>query len=194
MPAFKDFLKKAKEVAEKGIEMVSEAMEFERLLKDFDEVVASTIAEILQEHGYRGLGQEESDSVYVLKMAIDDMDRVKPLVERDMLRRYSPRDREKIVQVIPDIVEFRVSYTRRGQQVAVLMSPSHVEDVSVEAILRYYVEKKGFLGRVSRDDHEVRLGRFSFKSSDYVNYETKEINREKLREYLESKLKAFGLI
>ncbi len=42
IPAFKDFLKKSKEATEKDLKMVSDSMELDHLLKDFDEVVATT--------------------------------------------------------------------------------------------------------------------------------------------------------
>ncbi len=195
MPGFKDLMKKAKEMAEKGVSMVKEAMAFEQLLKDFDEVVANTIVEVLQGQGYRSMGQEEQGGYYVVRLAIDDFDKVKHVVDRDLLRRYSPKDREKILNVIPDMLVVRVRYARRGASTSTLLSPTNVEDVTVEADLSYFVERKGgFFSKVKRDQHRIRLGQFSFKSSDFVDYEKKEIDREKLRGYLESKLRGFGLI
>ena len=51
MPGFKDILKKAAEAAQKGLAKIQEAAEFERLMSDFDEVVASVATDILTEKG-----------------------------------------------------------------------------------------------------------------------------------------------
>jgi len=195
MPGFKDFVKKAKEAAEKGISMVKEAIEFEALLKDFDEVVGNIITDIMQEHGYAGAGQHEEDDTFIVKLAVNDPEKVKHIIDRDIMKRYSPKDREKILNVIPDLVIVGVHYNRKHMPKSSLLSPTATEDVTVTVDLSYFVERKGgFFSKVKRDTHKVRLGRFSFKSSDFINYETKEIDREKLREYLENKLRGFGLI
>ena len=195
MPGLKDFMKKAKELAEKGVSMVKEAMTFEQLMKDFDEVVANTLSTILAEHGYRGMGQEEVGDYYVVKFAIDDFEKVKHIVDRDIRRRYSPKDREKILDIYPDYLEFRINYTRKHAAASSFLTPVSVEDVKVSSRLFYFVERKGgFLSKVKKDRHDVNLGGFSFKSSDFVKYDVKEIDYDKLKEYLESKLKTFGII
>ncbi len=196
MPGFKDFLKKAKELAEKGVEMVKEQMALEALLKDFDEIVANNIVEVLTGTGlYSGVGQEEIGDKYVVKLAINKDDKVKPHIDRDILRRYSPKDREKIINVIPDMLVISVYYARKGAPSSTLLTPVNREDVTVDIDLTYFVEKKGgFLSKVKRDQRKIQLGRFSFKSSDFIDYDAKTINKEKLTEYLESKLKGFGLV
>jgi len=195
MPGFKDFVKKAKEAAEKGLSMVKEAMEFEALLKDFDEVVGNIVVDILQEHGYSGIGQEEEGDYYVVKLAINDPEKVKHIIDRDMMRRYSPKEREKILNVIPDMVRIGILYKRKNMPRTSLLTPSDVEDVTMFVDLTYFVERKGgFFTKVKRDERRIRLGSFSFKSSDFVDYQAKEIDRAKLREYLEKKLKGFGVI
>ncbi len=195
MPGFKDIMKKAKELAEKGVSMMKEAAAFEQLLKDFDEVVANTITSVMSEKGYRAIGQEEVGDYYQVKFALDDPDKIKHILDRDVRRRYSPKDREKILEVYPDYVEFRISYTRKGTPAGSLLRPVTREDVHVSSNLVYYVERKGgFFSKVKRDKHELRLGSFSFKSSDFVKYDVKEIDYDKLKEYIESKLKGFGII
>ena len=195
MPGFKDIMKKAKELAEKGASMVKEAMAFEQLMRDFDEVVANTIVEIMQNNGYRGMGQSESGDFYMVNMAVDDYDKVKHIVDRDIRRRYSPKDREKIIEVYPDMLQVRIRYQRKRAPTSSILTPVNREDTFINAILYYFVERKGgFLSKVKKDRHELKLGGFSFKSSDFVDYNRKEIDYDKLREYLESKMKAFGLI
>ncbi len=195
MPGFKDIMKKAKELAEKGAAMVKEAMEFEALLKDFDEVVANAIVEILSGSGYRGIGQEEIGDKYVVRLAVDDFDKVKPHIDRDIMRRYSPKDREKIINIIPDTLIVSVLYRRKGATGARLLTPVNVEDVTVDIDLTYFIERKGgFLSRVKREQRQLQLGQFSFKSSDFINYEEKIVDNERLKEYLQSKLKGFGII
>ena len=194
MPKFGDFLKKAKEIAEKGAELVKESMAFEYLLKDFDEVVANVIAEVLQGRGYRVIGQREEGDAYVLRVAVEDEERVKPIIERDMRRRYSPREMEKVIRVIPDMVLFRVYYAK-GPRAPKVVIGAPGDDTRVEADLVYFVERKGgFLSKVKRDERRISLGSFSFLSTDYVDAEEKRIDKEKLKEYLEGKLRAFGLL
>ena len=194
MPKFGDFLKKAKEIAEKGAELVRESMAFEYLLKDFDEVVANTIAEVVQGHGYRVIGQREEGDAYVLRVAVEDEGRVKPIIERDMRRHYSPRDMEKVLRVMPDTVVFRVYYAK-GVRAPKVVIGAPGDDTRVEAELYYFVERRGgFLSKVKRDERRVPLGAFSFLSTDFIDAEEKRIDREKLREYLEGKLRGFGLL
>ncbi len=196
MPGFKDFLKKAKELAEKGVEMVKEQMALEALMRDFDEIVANNIVEILTKTGlYSGVGQEEVGDKYVVKLAINKDDKVKPHIDRDILRKYSPKDREKIINVVPDMLTVSVVFTRKGSPSSKILAPVTSDDVTVDIDLSYFVEKKGgFLSKVKRDQRKIQLGRFSFKSTDFIDYDAKTIDKEKLTEYLESKFKGFGLI
>lgn len=109
-----------------------------------------------------------------------------------MLRRYSPKDRQKILNVIPDRVLLYVTFTRKHQPAVTLLRVPEREDVTVYAELTYFVERKGFLGP-KRDERRVRLGQFSFRSSDFVDYEARTIDTEALRAYLEKRLKGLGL-
>ncbi len=192
MPGFKDILKKAAEAAQKGLAKIQEAAEFERLMSDFDEVVASVATDILTEKGYRPIGQREVERRYLVELAIENGDLVKPVIDRDMLRKYSPKDRQKILNVIPDRVLLYVTFTRKHQPAATLLRVPEGEDVTVYAELTYFVEKKGFFGP-KREEKKIRLGQFSFRSSDFVDYEAKTINTEALKAYLEKKLKGLGL-
>ncbi len=195
MVPFKDFLKKAKDVAEKGLSTVKEAMAYEALLRDFDEKVANTIAAILQESGYRVIGQREEGDYYKLVVAVDDLEKVKPIVDRALVRKYSPKDREKILEVIPDTLEFRVFFARKMQAPSTLFPSSQPDDVHVKALLRFFVERKGgFLSKVKRDEIVWDLGSFSFRSSDFVKEGEVAIDEERLKQYLTEKLKAFGII
>jgi len=190
---FKDFVKKARDLAEKGLSTVKEAMALEALLRDFDERVANTIAAILVDRGYRVIGQREAGDYYELVVAVDDYERVKPIIERDMMKRYSPRDREKILDVKPDTIVFKVHYDRELKSPKTLLPSSAPDDVRVSATLYYYVERKGFLS-VKRERREVPLGTFSFRSSDYVDAERHVVDGERLRSYLEQKLRIFGIV
>ncbi len=195
MVKFKDIVKKAREVAEKGIEIVKTSMEFERLLSDFDEVAGQAIIDALQGKGYRGMGIREEGGVTVVELAVEDESRVKHIIDRSIMRHYSPKDREKIIQVIPDRVRFRVEYTRKGQPGSSLLRASSAEDVRVSAELYYFVERRGGLfSKVKRDERRELLGGFSFRSSDFVDYENKAIDREKLRGYMEERLRGLGLL
>lgn len=195
MVKFKDIMKKAKEMAEKGMELVKSAMEFERLLSDFDDVVARIILDIAQENGYRGMGSGELGGRSYVDLAIEDESKVKHIIDRSILRRYSPKDREKILNVIPDKVRIVVDYRRKGETGPSILRASDYEDVSVSATLYYFVERKGgFFSKVKRDTVEEKLGGFSFKSSDFVDYNEKRILEDKLREYLEKRLRGLGLI
>jgi len=192
LPGFKDILKKAAEAAQKGIAKIQEAAEFERLISDFDEVVASVATDILSEKGYRPIGQREVDNRYLVELAIENPDLVKPIIDRDMLRKYSPKDRQKILNVIPDRVLLYVYFSRKHQPTTILLRVPESEDVTVYAEMTYFVEKKGFFGP-KREERKLRLGQFSFRSSDFVDYEAKTINTEALKEYLGKRLKGLGL-
>lgn len=156
--------------------MVKEQMALEALLKDFDEIVANNIVEVLTGTGlYSGVGQEEIGDKYVVKLAINKDDKVKPHIDRDILRKYSPKDREKIINVIPDMLVISVYYARKGASSSTLLTPVNREDVTVDIDLTYFVEKKGgFLSKVKRDQRKIQLGRFSFKSSDFIDYDAKQ--------------------
>jgi len=191
---FKDFMKKVKEAAEKGLEMAKEAIAIEALMRDFDEKVASMIARILVDKGYRVIGQREVGDYYELRVAVDDLEKVKPIIDRDMMKRYSPKDREKIIQVIPDVLEIRVYYASKMKAPQTIFPSSAPDDTRVEAYLTYYVERRGgFFSKVKRDEHRIHLGSFSFRSSDFVDADEHRIDEEKLRSYLEEKLRIFGL-
>ena len=195
MVKFKDFLDKAKEAAKKGLELAKTQMEFQKLLSDFDEIVGSVVSDILQSNGYRGMRQYEEGGYYVVELAVEDEGKVKHIMDRDIMRHYSPKDREKILNVFPDRVRISVRYSRKGQAGASILSPAGYEDVTVSATLYYFVERKGGLfSKVKRDTRTINLGSFSFKSSDYIDYDNRQINRQKLREYLEQKLRGYGLI
>ncbi|MCE4625333.1 MAG: hypothetical protein F7C35_05660 [Desulfurococcales archaeon] len=194
MVKFKDIMKKAKEMAEKAVDAVKMQWEFERLLSDFDEYVANTIADILQNNGYRGMGQGEAGDSYRITMAIEDEEKVKHIIERDIMRHYSPKDREKILSKIPDRVEIYVTYTRKGTRSPILTTTGP-EDVKVSAKLYYFVERKGgFFSKVKRDERQVSLGGFTFRSSQFINAQERDIDADRLRQYLEQKLKGLGLI
>jgi hypothetical protein len=195
LPGFKDFMKKAKELAEKGVALAREAIEFEQLLRDFDEVVANTVVDVLSQHGYRPAGQKEEGDYYRVTLAIEDPSKVEHIIERDIIRRYKPKDREKIVNKFPDIVEIRIYYTKKvARPVLPGLSMSSDEDVAVHARLKYIIEREGgFFSRVKREERELDLGGFSFASADFVDTEKKEIDRDKLKDYLESKLRGLGL-
>ena len=194
MVKFKDIIDKAKEVASKGIELAKSQLEFEKMLADFDEKVGTVVSGVLQGHGYRGLRQAEEGDHYIVELAVEDESRVKHIIERDILRRYGPKDREKIVNIIPDKIRVEITYTRRRSPAPTLLQPVTTEDVHVRLYLYYFVEKKGFLSRVKREEHRISLGGFSFRSSDFIDYDAKTIDEEKLRAYLEDKLKGVGLI
>lgn len=197
MPGFKDVLKKAKEAAEKGLAMVQQAAAIQRLLSDFDEVVGTLISNILSEHGYQPMGAYEKDDYYYVKLGVPSEEKVKHHIDRDILRHYSPKDREKIRNIIADQIIFRVHYKGKGSTTPIgVQMGTAVEDVDVEATLKYYVEREGglFSRGLKRDEHEVVIGRFSLASSKFVDTEAVEIKEDELRNYLEVKLKNLGLI
>ncbi len=195
MVRFKDIIDKAKEAAKKGIEMVSASMEFEKLLSDFDEYVANTLISVLSGKGFRGMRQEEKDNFYIVEMAVEDESKVKHIIDRDIMRNYSPKDREKILQIIPDKLVFQVRYMRKKQPAPTLFQPVKKDDVEVGAWLYYFVERKGGLfSKVKRDTRKVYLGSFGFKSSDFVNYDERSIDTSKLESYLENKLRGLGIL
>ncbi len=194
MVKFKDLVKKAADVAGKALDTIKEELEFEKMLSDFDEFVANTITDILSENGYRGMGQGESGDYYVVNMAVMDQEKVKHIIDREIMRVYSPKDREKIINVIPDKLTIMIRYTGKGKK-PVLLTVSRKEDVSVNIKLSYIVERKGgFFSRVKRDIRTVSLGGFSFSSMDYVDYDNKTLATDKLKEYLSKKLSGMGLI
>lgn len=197
MPGFKDFMKKAKEIAEKGVNLAREAVAMERLVKDFDEVTGNLIVEILSENGYRPMGQSERGDYFKARLSIEDESKVKHIIEKDILRHYKPKDREKIINKIPDYVEVAVYRRERGGQPVFLgvRFGSEEEDMAVSLKLRYIVEREGgFFSRVKRDEREVSLGGFTFSSADFIDPEKVAIKRDELRSYLESKLRGLGVI
>ncbi len=194
MVKFKDLVKKAADVAGKALDTIKEELEFEKMLSDFDEYVANTIAEILSENGYRGMGQGESGDYYVVNMAVMDQEKVQHIIDREIMRVYSPKDREKIINILPDKLTVTIRYTGKGKK-PVLLTVSKKEDVSINIKLSYIVERKGgFFSKVKRDIRTVNLGGFSFASMDYIDYDNKTISTDKLKEYLSKKLSNMGLI
>ncbi len=191
MPGFKDFLKKAGEMAKKGLEMIQEQMASEQMIRDFDEYVANQLVEVMSSRGYRPLRQYEQDNYYIVEFGADDLDKVKHHIERYIMRKYSPKDREKILQVIPDSVVFHINFTRKTANTTQLLLRPNTEDTILSARLKAFIERKGgFFSKVKRDNIVIDLGRISFKSSDFINYDEKVIDNEKLRNYLKSKIKA----
>lgn len=196
MPGFKDFLKKAKEAAEKGLAMVQQAAAIQRLLADFDEKVATIISNIMAGNGYQPLGVYEEGGYYHVKLGVPSEEKVKHHIERDIMRRYSPRDREKIKNIIPDQVVIRIVYEARGKSPAEIHLGGEREDTHVEARLKYFVEREGglFSRGLKRDEREVFIGKFSLPSMRFVDTEAVELKDEELKAYLEEKLKSLGLI
>jgi len=196
VPGFKDFLKKAKEAAEKGLAMVQQAAAISRLLADFDEKVASIISSIMSSHGYQPLGVYEEGGYYHVKLGVTSEEKVKHHIDRDIMRHYKPKDREKIKNIIPDHVLVKVVYESKGKSPAEIHLGGEREDTHVEARLKYFVEREGglFSRGLKREEREVLIGKFSLPSLRFVDQEAVQIKEEELKEYLEEKLKNLGLI
>ncbi len=197
MPGFKDILKKAKEAAEKGLAMVQQAAAIQRLLADFDEKLGTLISDILSSHGYQPLGVYEEGGYYHVKLGITSEEKVKHHIDRDLMRRYKPKDREKIKNIIPDQVIVKIIYEHRGKSPAEIhLGGAEKEDTHIEVRLKYFVEREGglFSRGLKREEHELLLGKFSLPSMKFVDTEAVEIKEDELREYIENRLKNLGLI
>ncbi len=204
MPGFKDILKKTKEAAAKGLKYMAEAAEFQKMVSDFDELVGSIIVDILQNYGYRSMSMKESGDYFQVRLTTDDIEPLKHIIDRDVMRHFSYKDRQKIKNVMVDEIIVNILYRSKRRQQATLATLVEAamgagklqEDVQITAKLKYFVEKEGgliFKG-IKRVDRTVDLGSFSFPSKKYIDYENKQVLLDELRQYLEEKLKAIGLI
>ncbi len=201
MPGFKDVLKKAKEAAEKGLKYMQESSEFQRMVSDFDEFVGSIIADILQKYGYRSIAMRESGEYYQARLTHDDVNILKHIIDRDIMKAFSYKDREKIKNVMIDEIIVNIAY--KGKKTSALelalekkLGSTLKEDVTINVILKYFVEKEGgfiFKG-IKRVDRRINLGGFSFPSKKFIDYENKQILIDELQQYLEEKLRNLGLI
>lgn len=190
------FLDKFKEAVSKGLSELQKSAEVQRLLADFDEHVASIITDILVEQGYQPLSQKEEGDRYVIRLGIPGLERIKAHVDRDLMRAFSPRDREKIRNIVPNELIITVRYLRRAGSPLASKLGAHEDDTVIEVSMSYFVEKEGgFLSRgLKRQERKISLGRIGFNAYEYVDREEPSIMKEELRKHLEARLRGLGLI
>jgi len=181
---FKDIFKKAKDLVESAAQKAR-----------FDDVVAHVAAEILAEHGYRVVDFEEPEiTKTVAKLEPPESERLLEIARRDLKRRHGSKALDRLEKISLEYVIVEVEY-----EGSVLLDKvaggKGKPDTEVEVELVYKATLKGFLGLMKDTKKEkARVTEFKIASSDFIDEESREVDRGKLRAELERWFKMAGLI
>ncbi len=104
--------------------------------------------------------------------------KVKHIVDKDILKDFSPRKMEKIEKVIPTDIKFEIEH-----------EGLHLK---IKGKLYYCVIMKGFLSK-KKEKESASLGTLTLHPSELIDKGTKEIKRDLLRQKLEQYISNLGL-